>query len=338
MRRFRIPRSAFRILAAGALISCGGQKPAGEPVVVTIPRGASFEAAVESLSARGLVRSSGLFRLYARLRGLPTGLKSGTYRLPKTAGWPRIVTTLKTGRGIEIRWTVPEALMLFEVADLAQAQLGVPRDSVIAAARDSEKLNDVGVRGRGQTLEGYLFPTTYVLPVGIGARDLVRVMVREFTDNWKPEWDARLDTLGMSRHQVVTLASIIEAEVRYDPDREYVSAVYHNRLRRGMPLQADPTVIYAHGRRLTRVWEKNLRIRSPYNTYLHPGLPPGPIGQAGAASLAAALYPKPVPYLYFVAQPDGKHIFSATYREHLAAIRTIKAMPRAAREPRTPGR
>jgi UPF0755 protein len=127
--------------------------------------------------------------------------------------------------------------------------------------------------------------------------------------------------------------------VRYAPDREFVAAVYHNRLRRGMALQADPTVLYAHGRRLPRVWERHLRIRSPYNTYLHRGLPPGPIGQPGTASLEAALYPKLVSYLYFVAQPDGKHVFSENYAQHLAAIRAIRGKrPPTRRTPRRPGR
>jgi hypothetical protein len=122
-------------------------------------------------------------------------------------------------------------------------------------------------------------------------------MTEEFENHWRPAWDRQLRELAMTRHQLITLASIVESEVRYGPDREYVSAVYHNRLRRRMPLQADPTVIYAHGQRLPRVWEKHLRIRSPYNTYLHAGLPPGPISQPGAASVEAALFPKPVPYL-----------------------------------------
>src|SRR5205814_1356421 len=123
---------------------------------------------------------------------------------------------------------------------------------------------------------------------------------------------AQLDSLHFSRYELVTLASIVEAEVRYDPDRPFVAAVYHNRLKRRMRLEADPTVSYAYGRRLRRVWEKNLAVRSPYNTYLHAGLPPGPIGQPGRAGLVAALYPADVPLLYFAAQPDGKHIFSAT--------------------------
>src|SRR5213076_1535375 len=162
-------------------------------------------------------------------------------------------------------------LRLAEVADLSRAQLKIPRDSFLAAAEDSSLLVSVGVPAEAPSAEGYLFPTTYLLPLGIGARELVRVMTHQFTQQWSPEWQARLDSLHFSRHELVTLASIVEAEVRYDPDRPFVSAVYHNRLKRGMRLEADPTVSYAYGRRLRRVWEKNLAVRSPYNTYLQAG-------------------------------------------------------------------
>src|SRR2546430_3409893 len=138
-------------------------------------------------------------------------------------------------------------------------------------------------------------------------------MTHQFAATWRPEWPGRLDSLHFTRHQLVTLASIIESEVRYDPDRPFISAVYQNRLKRGMRLEADPTVSYAYGRRLKRVWEKNLAVRSAYNTYLHAGLPPGPISQPGRAHPAAALYPADVPVLYFVAPAAGAHHFPATY-------------------------
>jgi UPF0755 protein len=306
------------------LAACVGE-PRDEPrVTVTIPRGASIDVAVESLAARGLVRSRSLFRMYARTHGLPGALKSGVYTFRPREPWRSVVATLKRGRGDEIRFTVPEGLMLTEVAEVTRRQVGVPRESLLAAAGAPQRLNELGIPDGAQTVEGYLFPTTYVVPVGVHAGDLVRVMTRQFAANWPSAWNARLRGLGMTRHQIVTLASIIQAEVRYAPDGGYVSAVYHNRLKRRMALQADPTVIYAYGRRLRRVYEKHLRVRSPYNTYLNVGLPPGPIGQPGLASLRAALYPADAPYLYFVARPDGKHVFSVTYREHLTAISEIR--------------
>ena len=218
--------------------------------------------------------------------------------------------------------------MLEEVGQLASAELGVSRDSFRAAAEDPVLLRDLGLSALAANAEGYLYPTTYTIRPHPSARELVGLMTDQFESHWPPVWQARLDTLHMSRHEVVTLASIIQAEVRYGQDREYVSAVYHNRLRRGMLLQADPTVVYALGRRPRRVYERDLTIRSPYNTYIHPGLPPGPISQPDSASLEAALYPAPAPFLYFVAQPDGKHIFSVTYRDHLAAIRRVQELQR----------
>jgi len=337
---FRVPTSAFRVLLPGVLWLACGVPPAGDAdkVIVTIPRGATLGAAIDSLAARGIIGSPGLFDLYARLRGLGSGLKSGVYAFRPDERWAEVVDDLKRGRGTLIRWSVPEGLMLSEVAAQAQAQLGVARDSFLAAARDPDVLRRLGLDARATSAEGYLYPTTYTVRVHVGARELVRLMIDRFIDAWTPAWQGRLDSLHLSRQQLVTLASIIQAEVRYAPDREYVSAVYHNRLRHGMKLDADPTVIYAYGRRLKRVYDKNLRIRSPYNTYLHAGLPPGPISQPDTASLRAALYPAPVPFVYFVAQPDGKHIFSVTFAEHQAAIRAVHRMRTAARAPQPPGR
>ena len=339
---FRVRRSAFPVGLAVLGWACGvGPKRcggAGQPACVTviIPRGASLDEAIDSLVAHKVVPTSAPFRIYARSRGLAASLKSGVYELPEGAGWRHIVAALTSGRGAEARFTLREGLTAAEVAEVAQRQLKIPRDSFLAATRDRAALLEVGLDPVTGSLEGYLFPTTYTIPVGLGARDLTRVMAREFETRWRPQWNRRLDSLKMTRLELVTLASIIEGEVRYAPDREYVSAVYHNRLKRGMALQADPTILYAHGRRLPRVWEKHLQIKSPYNTYRNRGLPPGPIGQPGMASLEAALYPKAAAYLYFVAQSDGKHVFSESYAQHLAAIRAIRVKRTPTR--RTPPR
>jgi UPF0755 protein len=173
------------------------------------------------------------------------------------------------------------------------------------------------------SLEGYLYPSTYLVRYGATAHEVVKMMVDEFQAQWRPEWNARLAALHMTRHQVLTLASIIEGEVRFGPDRPYVSSVYHNRLDRGMRLQADPTVIYALGRR-RRLYEKDYATRSRYNTYLIDGLPPTPINQPSAASMEAALYPAHTNLLYLVARPDGKHVFSRSLREHLQAVAQVR--------------
>ncbi len=293
-------------------------------IMVIIPRGSTYPQALDSLESRGVIKSRDWFSLYARMRGLPSSLKSGVYTFDRDESWSGVVSTLKSGRGLEVRFTVTEGMMGFEVAERARSWLGVARDSFVAAMRDTSLERELGIRPSPAGVDGYMYPTTYVVPMRMRARELVKLMTHEFIARWQPEWDVRLEELHMTRHEIVTLASIIEAEVRYRPDRPYVSAVYHNRLKRGMALQADPTILYAYGRRLRRVWEKHLQIRSPYNTYLNPGLPPGPITEPSDSSIIAALYPAPIGYLYFVAQPDGKHIFSATYNDHLAAIRKVR--------------
>lgn len=339
LRRAR--RLSFALLCSAAL-ACGSRASlpcdaaAADCVALTIPRGATLSAAIDSLAAHDLIARQFLFSIYARARGLGRDLKSGTYAFHQGTRWNDIIDALKLGRGALVRFTVREGLRVVEIADLASQELGVPRDSFLAAVRDTAVLARLGLPPETETVEGYLYPTTYTVRPHPTAHELVRLMTDEFAAHWSSAWGARLDSLHLSRHQLMTLASIIESEVRYAPDRDYVSAVYHNRLDRGMLLQADPTVIYAMGARPRRVYEKNLLIRSPYNTYLHPGLPPGPISQPDSASIDAALYPAASPYLYFVAQPDGKHIFSATYAEHLAAIREVKEQVSNIRSTRQP--
>jgi len=201
------------------------------------------------------------------------------------------------------------------------SRLNVPPESVSTAVRDSSLRERLDVPT--PTLEGYLFPDTYQFADGVTARDAVRDMVAQFEARWSPEWDAQLGKLGLTRHQIVTLASIIEKEARLDEERPVISAVYHNRLRIGMPLQADPTVQYARGSHTSRVLHKDLQIESDYNTYRRPGLPPGPIASPGRPSLEAALFPADVPYRFFVAHPDGHHEFRVTFEEHKAAISAI---------------
>ncbi len=308
-----------------AVLGCGFPQSAGDTVRVTIPRGATLAAVAESLHAAAVIRSQSLFRFYARLGGRARTVQAGTYELPRGARQRRLLELLQTGRPAAKRLVLPEGLMLTEIADQVERQLGIPRDSVLAAARDS------ALRARfdvpAASLEGYLYPSTYLVRADARARDVVRQMAEEFAARWRPAWDARRDSLGLTRHELVTLASIIEGEVRVARDRRFVSSVYHNRLRRGMRLQADPTVIYALGRR-RRLFEKDYQTRSPYNTYLINGLPPGPIGSPSAASIDAALSPARTDFLYFVARPDGQHVFSRTLQEHLETIRDVRRLER----------
>jgi UPF0755 protein len=301
------------------LATCGVPQSA-ERVEVILPPGASVAEMADSLAARQIIGSARAFVMYAKMSGQSEGIRSGTYYL--TPGRPvgEVVAELVRGP-ILARIVVREGLTIAELAVVAQRELGMPDSLFRYAASDSILRDRIGARG--ETLEGYLFPTAYYFHVDAPADEVVHRMVAEFEARWKPQWNARLDTLGLTRDEVVTLASIIEGEVRHDVDRGYVSSVYHNRLARGMRLQADPTVVYALGER-RRLRNRDYRFRSPYNTYLIDGLPPSPIDQPSAASLEAALYPLSTDFLFFVAGPEGKHVFSRTYLEHLATIRRVR--------------
>ena len=324
MKRGALP-PAYLALILGAT-ACQRPDPGADTVEITIPPRATWNATLDTLTARGIVRSRLLFDIVGRVRKVPANLKTGTYEIRPHERYAVIIDVLTTGRGRELRLVVPEGLMLSEIAAIVERTLAIPRDSFEAAARDRELLAAFGIPA--PTLEGYLYPETYHVPDGIDARRLVRLMIDEFESQWEPSWANRLETLDLTRHQLVTFASIVEGEVRVPEDRPFVSAVYHNRLRIGMPLQADPTVIYALGTR-RRLFERDYRIEHPYNTYRIPGLPPGPIGSPGRASIEAALYPGDAPYLFFVAQPDGKHIFSRTLAEHNRARAQVREMQRA---------
>jgi UPF0755 protein len=312
-----------------AAVGCGAP-PAGTPERITVPPQASFRAVTDTLFAHRLIRNKLVFRVVARVKGLDRAVQAGVYDLPRGAPMTDLLARLAKGRTASARFTAPEGLTIPEIAAQVARQLAVPAESVIAAARDPAEL--AALELPGTSLEGFLFPETYILPLGASARDAVRAMARSFKAAWRPEWNARLDSLRLSQLQVVTLASIVEGEARADEEREVIAGVYHNRLRIGMALQADPTVQYAimlaTGSRKPRLYTKDYRFASPYNTYLHPGLPPGPVNSPGRRSIEASLYPAKVPYLYFVAMPDGRHRFAATYGEHL---RNVAASRRAFR-------
>jgi UPF0755 protein len=315
MRSNRLALAALAVVAACTT-------PHGPPVRVIVPAHSSFKAATDSLAKAGLVSWPKLFRVYAHLSGGDSEIKPGTYLLKHGTPWNDIVSALNGGHGLVNTITIPEGFSLQQIVPLLAKTLSVPVDSVQAAVRDTAVLARLDIPA--ETLEGYLFPDTYAFPAGTSARLAVGEMVREFERKWQPAWDARLQELKINRHDLVTMASIVEKEAKLPEERPVIAAVYYNRLRDGMLLQADPTVQYALGRHVARVFYKDLEVDSPYNTYKHPGLPPGPVASPGAASLAAAANPALVPYKYFVAYPDGHHEFRTTLNEHDQAKRAAQ--------------
>lgn len=311
---------ALGLTLAFVLTACSG--PTGTAIRVIVPKGASFAIATDSLKHARLVSYPLLFRIFARVKGDDRDIKPGTYLIKRGTPWPAILNALNGGHGLVNTITIPEGFSLQQITPLLARTLGVPVDSVKAAVRDTALRARLDVPT--PTLEGYLFPDTYAFPDGTTARQAVDEMVRRFEREWKPEWNSRLATLALNRNDIVTLASIIEKEAKRPEERPVISAVYHNRLRKRMLLQADPTVQFALGRHTARVLYRDLEVNSPYNTYKYAGLPPGPIASPGGPSLVAALFPANVSYLYFVADANGHHEFRTTLAEHDSAKRAVR--------------
>lgn len=326
-------RTSAVMLGCLAAVGCSG--PPGVPLQVSVPSGVPFSVVVDSLEARGVVRHATAFRLYARLRGDDRRIRAGRYELTPGSGWNHILGVLVEGRVVTVPMTVPEGFRLTQMASRIARASETTEEAVLALLREDGAADAYRVPGPG--LEGYLFPDTYRFAAGVSVQTVVRAMTRRYRAVWTPERRARLDSLGLTEREAVTLASIVQAEARRPEEMPRIASVYHNRLRRGWLLQADPTVLYALGGYRERLLFAAIDsvADSPYNTYRKAGLPPGPIGAPGEEALHATLYPAAEPYLYFVARADGSHVFSRTLAEHNRAVAAARReRSEAAREAR----
>ena len=320
MRNIVIAAVAFTLYLAG----CGGRERDTAVRRFVIPPGASLTAIAESLSTHEIIRGPHLFGYYVRLRGADGTIKAGTYELPKRSGWSKTLEALVEGRVVTVAVTVPEGWRLTQIAQRIAPIAEVSADSIVEELLDPALADSFGLPG--PTLEGYLFPETYRFAAGVPLLSIVKTLSGRYKAIWTPGRRTLLDSLGMSEREATTLASIVQAEARWVDEMPLISAVYHNRLKRGMRLQADPTVQYALETRRSRLLYRDIEsvADNPYNTYTHAGLPPGPIGAPGLAAIDAALSPADVPYLYFVARPDGRHEFSRSLVEHNRKIQEIR--------------
>ena len=321
-RRSQVLGGGAGVLAATIVVAglLGGVSapPEGE-VLVEIPAGTPFRDVVDTLHRREVIARPGLFGFYARLRGLDREVKAGTYRLARGARFWDIHTALAEGRVHTSPIMIPEGLTIKGMAPRIAVPAGSDSTTVVAALSGDSLHVDWGVPGPG--LEGYLFPDTYRFADGVGVERVVSAMIERYRRYWTSERREQLATTGLSEREAVTLASLIQAEAAHTSEMRTISSVYHNRLRIGMLLQADPTVLYAlggHRRRLLYAAIDSVADH-PYNTYRQPGLPPGPICAPGAEALDAALDPADTEYLYFVARSSTEHVFSRSLREHNAA-------------------
>jgi len=302
--------------------------PAHETMVSINPGMTSKEIA-GLLTEADLLQSPTFFRAVTKLARVDNKLKAGTYRLNSGMGTVGIVRALARGDVELIRFTIPEGISIKDMADLLEAKglASKERFLYLATGQNHDFKVIEGDMEFSGNLEGYLFPDTYAVETGITEEEIIAIMVRRFVQAVLPEWsqenvDENARKLGL--HGVITLASIIEKEAKRSEERPLVASVFYNRLRLKMPLQSCATVQFALGSWKTRLTLDDLEIDSPYNTYITPGLPPGPIASPGLSSVRAALLPAASEYLFFAADQKGGHVFSRTFREHQKAIAQVQ--------------
>jgi len=292
-----------------------------EGVFVDIPHGVSRRGVAHLLEKNGVIHSSIAFEIYAR-RHPKRSMQAGEYFFDKAIAGKDVFWKIAKGEVYELPFTVREGETIYDIAHELEAGKFLQADDFLKVANDGELVRDIAPNAR--TLEGFLFPATYQLPRHPVANELAGEMVHKFKEEWSkiaPGNSQNKFTTADGRpvESIVTLASLVERETPKAEERPLVAGAFENRLKRGMPLQCDPTVIYVlEGQGLYNgtLTGKDLHLDSPYNTYIHTGLPPGPIGNPGEASLRAALKPAETDYLYFVANTQGGHFFSATLAEH----------------------
>ncbi|MBI5966451.1 MAG: endolytic transglycosylase MltG [Deltaproteobacteria bacterium] len=288
--------------------------------VVNIPGGTGFQEISRILEENGIVRDRRSFYLLGRLEEAVPRVKAGEYEFHTGMTPGAVLAKLVRGEVIKYPITIPEGFNIFQVGEVLEQAKVCGKKFFLEKTRDRAFIASLGLDA--ESLEGYLFPDTYNLPKGFGEEQVIHQMVSRFKTVYA-SLAARAEHLGLNRKEVVILASMIEKEAKDDQERRLISAVFHNRLHRGMALQSDPTAVYGvrRGKAASeRITKQDLQRRTPHNTYHISGLPKGPIANPGLKSLKAALYPADVNYLYFVSKNDGTHYFSRTLEEHNRAV------------------
>jgi UPF0755 protein len=288
-------------------------------VAVKVEHGESFASVVHKLKEKGAIPEERFFSMWARLWKLDKKIHWGFYHFDLPLAPAEALNQMIPGKGPFHRVTIPEGLTVREIAELLDKARIAPEAALLAAAAAPELLARLGLADKG--IEGYLFPDTYYFPASATEGEVLATMVEQFHAVFDPMMRQPAGEQRLTAHEVVTLASLIEEETGDQKERPLISAVFHNRLKIHLPLQSDPTVLYGHEPPAKAPTHKDLKNRSPYNTYRIKGLPPGPISNPGLSSLKAALAPADVPYLYFVSKNDGSHEFSVELADHNRAVK-----------------
>ncbi|MFQ6616746.1 MAG: endolytic transglycosylase MltG [Fidelibacterota bacterium] len=293
------------------------------PVRIEVTKGSPVQDIARLLESGGVIDSPDAFVLATQLMGYERSIQAGVFSLMPSRSHFSVIHQLVNGTPVVHRITILEGSTLDDMAALLEERLGIGAGRFLDLCRDPRFiLRTLGMEA--VSLEGFLYPETYYFYEGQPVEEILETMVSQFREIYDDSLKQRARELELTDVEVVTLASIIEGEAIYDSERPIISAVYHNRLKKGMKLQADPTIQYLIEGGARRILNRDLEIESPYNTYQNHGLPPGPINSPGRESIVASLYPADVDYLYFVANGDGYHTFTRTKKEHLRAKRRFE--------------
>ena len=297
---------------------------------VTVRSGSTLNAISKQLFEKKIISNEQMFRWAVQIMGKEKEIPIGTFRLVDTQSNYDIIKQLVYGSPELKKVRLLEGWSVKQIAEHLNDVMGFEIDEILDIAGDHRFLRKHDIKA--STIEGYLFPNTYLFFDGDSPTSVLDNVVSEYKNFWRDAFRDRARELNMTEHEVVTLASIIEGEAVYDNERPIISGVYHNRLNRGMRLQADPTIQYIIEDGPRRLLNRDLKIDSPYNTYKYKGLPPGPINSPGAESLKAALYPAENEYLFFVARGDGYHTFTTNEKEHNIAKKQFQKLRRELRK------
>ncbi len=328
LKRLKSLAFLFTTLLAGGIcyliadLYIYGGKPASpdkREKIITVNPGQNFISFTDNLFNSGIIKNPNKFKFLARVKKLDKKLKAGEYVLSPSIPPNEILDIIVSSRVLLHKVTVPEGYNLYQIATLIEKEALGTKNDFLRAATDPAIARRMNTQGN--TSEGYLFPDTYHFPKGITSEKIIAAMVKRFHSVFDPKWKQRAEALGFSVHQIITLASIIEKETGADFERPIISSVFHNRLKKRMRLETDPTVIYGIENFDGNITRKHLRTRTPYNTYKIRGLPPGPIANPGIDAIKAALYPAETKFLYFVSKKDTTHQFSTNIVAHNQAVR-----------------
>ncbi|GMG96210.1 endolytic transglycosylase MltG [Tepidimicrobium xylanilyticum] len=308
-----------------SLLAVSAENPVG--IDIEVPVGSSTSKIANILKSNGLIRNETVFKIAVKRSGLEGKLKAGSYALNTSMSVNEIIDVLsKGGRNNNvIRFTIPEGYELGQIAEKLSKEGIVDKERFLALTSDKGNFQDkypfLMELEEGQSLEGFLYPSTYEIFIGTKEEEIIEKMLNEFIKVFESDVKPNIGSLDFTLNEIVTLASIIEREAKLDEERELISAVFHNRLKVNMPLQSCATVQYILGERKEVLTDKDTQIESVYNTYINLGLPPAPIASPGKNSLIATVKPADVDYLFFRTKEDGTgaHTFTRTYEEHLRA-------------------